>query len=70
MLRAEIGLGGIAKTMRCEHCEYRNSWDCEEWRVPEHHLCERFKLDFDTLTERQQKQIQRRLMEDDDRYED
>lgn len=38
--------------------------------MPEHHLCERFKLDFDTLTERQQKQIQRRLMEDDDRYED
>ena len=56
--------------MRCEHCEYRNSWDCEEWRMPEHHLCERFKLDFDTLTEQQKKQIQRRLMENDDRYED
>ena len=56
--------------MRCEHCEYRNSRDCEEWKMPEDHFCGGFKLDFDTLTEQQQKQIQRRLMEDDDRYED
>ena len=50
--------------MRCEHCEYRYSWDCEEWQVSNDYICKEFKLDFDTLTDKQKKEIQKRLMGD------
>ena len=49
--------------MRCEHCEYRYSWDCEDYWVSDNKLCEDFKLDFDSLTNKQKKEIQKRLME-------
>ena len=49
---------------RCEHCEYRNGWECEDtWdRVPNYKLCNSFKLDFDTLSDDVKKQIQKRLI--------
>ena len=50
---------------RCEYCEYRNSWDCEDgWnRVRDCDFCDRFKLDWNTLRWSQQKAIQKILME-------
>ena len=48
--------------MRCEHCEYRYSWDCEDWWVSNSKICNDFKLDFDSLTDKQKKEIQKRLM--------
>ncbi len=48
--------------MRCDYCEYRNSWTCEDWKVDNNYMCEAFKLDFDSLTDEQRKEIQKRLM--------
>jgi hypothetical protein len=48
--------------MRCDHCKYRFSWDCEYYRVSNDYICDRFDLDFSTLTEREKESIQRRLM--------
>lgn len=48
--------------MRCSHCEYRYSWDCEDWWKSDDYLCDRFKLDFDTLTDLQKELIQTQLM--------
>lgn len=49
---------------RCEYCEYRNGWECgdEYYRVRNDTLCDRFKLDFDTLSDGVKKQIQKRLI--------
>ena len=49
---------------RCEHCEFRNVWECEDIsnRVPNDTLCDSFKLDFDTLSDGVKKQIQKRLI--------
>lgn len=47
------------------HCEYRNSWDCEDGYCNCEN-CDRFKLDFDTLTKKQQKAIKRILSHEDD----
>ena len=49
--------------MRCEHCIWRYSWDCEDCWISDNSMCENFKLDFDTLTNAQKKEIQKRLME-------
>lgn len=51
--------------MRCEHCEYRYTWDCEDYWISDNSMCENFKLDFDTLTNAQKKEIQKRLMKGD-----
>lgn len=53
--------------MRCEHCEYRNSWDCGDGynRINNNYLCNEFKLDFETLTDKQKISIQKILMEKD-----
>jgi len=48
--------------MRCDHCIYRNSWDCDDFKVSDDRLCDSFKLDYDTLTNDQQREIQKRLM--------
>lgn len=48
--------------MRCEHCEWRNSWDCEGFWKSDNTLCGLFRLDFDTLTAAQKREIQKRLM--------
>ena len=50
---------------RCDHCEYRNSWDCEDYKVSNNKACDRFKLDFDSLSKRQQKAIQKMFMDND-----
>ena len=49
---------------RCDYCEYRNGWKCgdEYNRVNNQTLCERFKLDFDILSDGVKKQIQKRLI--------
>ena len=51
---------------RCDHCEYRNSWDCEDYKTPDELLCDRFRLDYDTLTFKQKKTVQHYFM----RFED
>lgn len=43
---------------RCDYCEYRNSWDCEDDRKPDNILCDYFKLDFKTLSKKQRKALQ------------
>ena len=49
---------------RCEYCEYRNGWECDDgyYRVKNDTLCDRFKLDFDVLSDGVKKQIQKRLI--------
>ena len=50
---------------RCDHCEYRNCVECEWSRIANNIICNNFKLDFDTLSDREKKTIQKRLMEGD-----
>lgn len=49
---------------RCDYCEYRNCAECEYVgdRVSNDVVCNDFKLDFDTLSDREKKTIQKRLM--------
>jgi len=49
---------------RCEHCEYRNEWECDDEynRIRNDTLCKSFKLDFDTLSDGIKKQVQKRLL--------
>ena len=54
---------------RCDYCECRFSWDCEDFKVSNDCLCDSFKLDFDTLSEGQKKTIQRILMNIGDTHE-
>ena len=49
----------------CEHCRYRNSWDCDDGRPYPVSGCENFELDFSTLTKKQQKAIRRILANQD-----
>lgn len=39
-----------------EHCAYRNSWDCGDGYC-NCKTCDSFKLDFDTLTKSNKKQL-------------
>ena len=48
-----------------DHCEYRNSWDCGDGYCYCEN-CDHFKLDFETLTKKQQKAIKRILSHEDD----
>lgn len=57
MRKAKIGI--------YNHCEYRNSWDCEDGYCNCKN-CGYFKLDFETLTKKQQKAIKRILSHEDD----
>lgn len=50
------------RMIRCDYCEYKNSWDCEDWKVDNDVLCENFKLCFDSLNDRQKEKVQRILM--------
>lgn len=56
---------------RCNYCVYRNSWECGDgWnRVSNSRYCAEFKLDFDSLSGKQKKQVQRVLMGGDDEYD-
>ena len=47
------------------HCEYRNYFECEDGYC-NCETCNDFKLDFETLTKRQQKAIKRILSHEDD----
>ena len=51
---------------RCDYCRYKNSWDCEDgWdRVPNDKICDDFVLEFNLLSKKQQKKIQKILMHD------
>jgi hypothetical protein len=55
---------------RCDYCVYRNSWDCGDgWnRISNSSYCSEFKLDYDILSDKQKKQIQKVLMGDDNAY--
>lgn len=52
--------------MVCEHCTYKYSWDCDDGRPYPKKGCDSFKLDFETLTPKQQKAIRRILSHEDD----
>lgn len=56
---------------RCDYCEYRNSAECEYVgdRVANDVVCSDFKLDFDTLSDREKKTIQKRLMKSEEQTE-
>lgn len=46
--------------MSCDYCIYRNSWDCGDgWN--RHKECENFKLDWDMLSDKDKKTIQKIL---------
>lgn len=47
---------------RCDYCEYRNCAECEYIGDRVAVVCNYFKLDFDTLSDREKKTIQKRLM--------
>lgn len=47
------------------HCEYRNSYDCCDGYCNCEN-CDSFKLDFETLTKKQQKTIKKILSHEDD----
>ena len=49
---------------RCDYCRYKGSWDCEDgWdRVRNDKLCDDFVLEFNLLSDKQKKKIQRFLM--------
>lgn len=48
--------------MRCDYCDWRNSWDCEDYKVANEYMCDNFKLDFSVLSENQKEIIQRYFM--------
>lgn len=56
---------------RCDYCEYRNCAECEYVgdRVANDVVCSDFKLDFDTLSDREKKTIQKRLMKREEQTE-
>ena len=46
--------------MICNYCSYRHSWDCEDgWNIRKN--CSDFKLDWNTLSEKDKKTIQKIL---------
>lgn len=56
---------------RCDYCEFRNSWGCDdEWnRVSNDKFCDDFKLDFNQLSEKKKKAIQKILMKESENNE-
>lgn len=56
---------------RCDYCEYRNYAECKyvEDRVENDVVCNDFKLDFDTLSDKEKKTIQKRLMKSEEQTE-
>ena len=49
----------------CDYCNYRYSYDCDDG-YNRHKNCENFELDFNTLTNKQKKAIQRILNREED----
>ena len=45
----------------CEHCKYRNSWECGDGWNRQKGGCEEFRLDWNTLSNEQKKAIHRHL---------
>ena len=53
----------------CNHCRYRNSWDCDDgWN--RRRGCSEFELDYSTLSDKQKKTIQKILDREDDSRDD
>lgn len=53
----------------CNHCRYRNSWDCDDgWN--RRRSCSEFELDYSTLSDKQKKTIQKILDREDDSRDD
>lgn len=49
----------------CDHCKYRNSYDCDD-EYNRHKNCDEFYLDFGTLKKKQQKAIRNILDREDE----
>ena len=49
---------------RCEYCKYITSVECESAkdRVSNDFVCDDFRLNYDTLSDKEKKAIQKRLM--------
>ena len=52
--------------MVCDHCTQRHTWDCDDGLPYPKNGCDNFKLDFETLSKRQQKAIRRILSHKED----
>lgn len=52
---------------RCDHCEYRGSWDCDDgWNgVSNDKFCKSFKLDYFSISDKQKKEIQEMFMKEE-----
>ena len=53
--------------MACDYCIYRNSWDCEDG-YNRRRKCSEFKLDWDTLSDKDKKTIQKILENRENNY--
>lgn len=52
----------------CNHCKYRNSWDCDDgWNRRRN--CSEFELDYSTLSDKQKKTIQK-ILDKEDEHDD
>ena len=54
---------------RCDYCEYRYSWDCDDgyYKASKDCICDSFKLDFNELNDKQKKAIQIILMNNNEK---
>ena len=49
----------------CDHCKSRYSWDCDDGMAYPRGGCKDFSLDWDTLSNKQKKAIQKILSHND-----
>ena len=56
-----MGEGVRCRMTVCEHCKYRNGWECGDGWNRQEGGCEEFKLDWDTLSDKQKEAIHRHL---------
>lgn len=49
----------------CDHCKSRYSWDCDDGLAYPRGGCDSFSLDWNTLSNKQQKAIKRILSNND-----
>lgn len=54
----------------CEHCEYRNSWNCDDGYNRRIGGCEEFRLDWNTLRNNQKNSIRNILKAEEKCYND
>ena len=54
---------------RCDYCENRFTWDCEDFRLSNDVICKDFELDFSTLSKKQKKAVQKILMHQEETWD-